>query len=218
MRTLIIMALGATALATTSAANATAFVGSTGGCFGNLNNTPASPACTPTASATLGTTGLSFASGTFNQSDSNGFVGIGSGTGNDTLGFFTLTPTAGTTNFTGTPFTLLVSFTSPTGVVGVPSTAGTFFSTIIGSVSDSTAGGIQVDFDNTPHTFASNSGPFTLTVNDVAVSNDGVRTPITGYILTAVPEPTTWAMTLLGFAGIGFAMRRRRRPVLAQVA
>jgi hypothetical protein len=33
-----------------------------------------------------------------------------------------------------------------------------------------------------------------------------------------VPEPATWGMMLLGFAGIGVAMRRRRRPVLAQVA
>jgi hypothetical protein len=34
----------------------------------------------------------------------------------------------------------------------------------------------------------------------------------------AVPEPATWGMMLLGFAGIGMAMRRRRRPVLAQIA
>ena len=34
----------------------------------------------------------------------------------------------------------------------------------------------------------------------------------------AVPEPSTWALMLLGFGGIGFALRRRRRPVLAQVA
>jgi hypothetical protein len=33
-----------------------------------------------------------------------------------------------------------------------------------------------------------------------------------------VPEPATWAMMLVGFAGIGFAMRRRSKPVLAQVA
>jgi hypothetical protein len=33
-----------------------------------------------------------------------------------------------------------------------------------------------------------------------------------------VPEPSTWALMLLGFGGIGMAMRRRRRPVLAQVA
>jgi len=35
---------------------------------------------------------------------------------------------------------------------------------------------------------------------------------------SGVPEPTTWGMMLLGFAGIGMALRRRRRPVLAQVA
>ena len=34
----------------------------------------------------------------------------------------------------------------------------------------------------------------------------------------AVPEPATWALMLMGFGGIGLAMRRRRRPVLAQVA
>jgi hypothetical protein len=33
-----------------------------------------------------------------------------------------------------------------------------------------------------------------------------------------VPEPATWTMMLLGFAGVGVAMRRRRKPVLAQLA
>jgi hypothetical protein len=39
-----------------------------------------------------------------------------------------------------------------------------------------------------------------------------------GTFLPAVPEPATWALMLLGFAGIGFAMRRRRTPALAQLA
>lgn len=34
----------------------------------------------------------------------------------------------------------------------------------------------------------------------------------------AVPEPSTWAMMLLGFGAVGFNMRRLRRPRLAQVA
>jgi hypothetical protein len=43
---------------------------------------------------------------------------------------------------------------------------------------------------------------------------------VTSFSLSAqaVPEPATWALMLLGFAGIGFAMRRRTRPVLAQLA
>lgn len=37
-------------------------------------------------------------------------------------------------------------------------------------------------------------------------------------ISAAVPEPATWAMMLLGFGAIGFAMRRRRQPALLQLA
>ncbi len=35
---------------------------------------------------------------------------------------------------------------------------------------------------------------------------------------TAVPEPATWGMMLVGFGAIGFAMRRKRRPALMQLA
>lgn len=38
------------------------------------------------------------------------------------------------------------------------------------------------------------------------------------FSTTAVPEPATWAMMLLGFGGIGMAMRRRRRPAMMQIA
>jgi hypothetical protein len=206
MRKLVLSLVAGAAMIVGSAASATSFIGSTGGCFGI--------ACTPTATATLTGTGLSFASGTFNVQDSNGFAGIGNGLGNpNTLGSFTLLPTPGTTNFND-PFTLLVSFTAPAGAG-----TGTYFATVVGSVTDSTAGGIEVAF-NSPSTLWYNTadgGSFSLTVNNVAVSNDGVLTPITGYI-RAVPEPATWAMMLVGFAGIGFAMRRRRQPAMAQVA
>lgn len=37
----------------------------------------------------------------------------------------------------------------------------------------------------------------------------GAATPGTG----AVPEPSTWAMMLVGFGGIGYSMRRRRKLV-----
>lgn len=54
----------------------------------------------------------------------------------------------------------------------------------------------------------------TITItNGKGVSNAAIY----GYG-AAVPEPATWAMMLLGFAGIGVSMRRRRRPALAQIA
>lgn len=63
----------------------------------------------------------------------------------------------------------------------------------------------KIDFDSTPTP---------LSLNLRGVSN--------AYIFTsgAVPEPATWGMMLLGFAGIGLAMRRNRRKpnVLMQIA
>ncbi len=34
----------------------------------------------------------------------------------------------------------------------------------------------------------------------------------------AVPEPATWAMMLMGFGAVGYSIRRRRKPALAQMA
>jgi hypothetical protein len=41
---------------------------------------------------------------------------------------------------------------------------------------------------------------------------------IDNLAINPVPEPATWALMLLGFGGIGLAMRRRRKPALAQLA
>ena len=35
---------------------------------------------------------------------------------------------------------------------------------------------------------------------------------------TAVPEPATWSMMLMGFGVAGYAMRKRRQPGLQQIA
>jgi hypothetical protein len=61
--------------------------------------------------------------------------------------------------------------------------------------------------------------PTTLTFAAVGTSDS-----LGGYLdnitlsTAAVPEPGTWGLMLLGFAGIGMAARRSRKPVLAQLA
>jgi hypothetical protein len=60
--------------------------------------------------------------------------------------------------------------------------------------------------------FGEEGGTLTL-ANSQGWSNAVLYTPGGG-----VPEPATWAMMLMGFGATGFAMRRRRRVLLPQVA
>jgi hypothetical protein len=41
----------------------------------------------------------------------------------------------------------------------------------------------------------------------------GPHSGLLGGSISAVPEPSTWAMMLIGFAGLGFAFRQSRRKV-----
>ena len=68
--------------------------------------------------------------------------------------------------------------------------------------------------------FNAGSGTQTITVAGRAGTNSPFGLSNAALFSTggAVPEPATWALMLLGFAGIGLAMRRRRRPLLAQVS
>jgi hypothetical protein len=78
---------------------------------------------------------------------------------------------------------------------------------------DSNSDSLQIDFDPTSLAFYSGllvpapppGGPIQL--------GDGLtRETLT---IAAVPEPSTWAMMILGFAGIGFmAYRRKSQPAL----
>jgi hypothetical protein len=61
------------------------------------------------------------------------------------------------------------------------------------------------------------AGQYTLTIN-----GDNSDTGSLGGSITiteaAVPEPASWALMLIGFGALGWQLRRRSRPVLAQAA
>ena len=205
----MIMAGSALAMASTAAGAATTFSGGASGCFQVGGVGP----CTTTDA------GLTFigSTATFSQTtDASGFAGIGGALNN--FGTITLTPDGH--SYSGDLFSLLITFTAPPGTG-----SGAFTANLLGSLTSNGVGGLQISFLTPTIQVSNGSGGFyTLHVNDVAFSgslgpNETVlRQDISGYILAPVPEPATWALMLLGFGGIGMAMRRRRRPVLAQVA
>jgi hypothetical protein len=63
---------------------------------------------------------------------------------------------------------------------------------------------------STPLEFFGRNTPATTTLAEVSVMAAGPAVPG----VPAVPEPSTWAMMLLGFLGLGFAFRQSRRKVL----
>jgi hypothetical protein len=183
------------------------FSGTATGCFG--------ASCTPTAgNQALG--GLTYSSSTFSQFTSNGFAGLGQLAGSpnvDNLGSFTLTPLPFNYGAAATPFELYVSFTTPTGVANPQ----TFTGTLSGSVSGTNAGGVTITWAPTNTTFAFDGGVATLVVDNFSLNapnGASATAPITGHI-TATPEPSTWAMMILGFLAVGFAAYRKgNRPAL----
>jgi hypothetical protein len=57
--------------------------------------------------------------------------------------------------------------------------------------------------------------PSFFTADIVGNGNTGV---VGSGITAAVPEPSTWAMMILGFAGVGFLAYRRKRGVAFRLA
>jgi hypothetical protein len=74
--------------------------------------------------------------------------------------------------------------------------------------------------NGTPYLALYNGGNDAGTFRIVRVNVDGVVSSgtytLSGPFIAAVPEPSTWAMMILGFSGVGFmACRRRKTAALA---
>jgi hypothetical protein len=61
-------------------------------------------------------------------------------------------------------------------------------------------------------------GNHTIIANGTLTGPSGAYSGTLNIQAVPVPEPATWAMMLVGFAGIGMILRRSRRPALAQIA
>jgi hypothetical protein len=89
------------------------------------------------------------------------------------------------------------------------------------SASATVIGGTLTQFSFTTDSFVLDANPdtaqitATLSPSDVGITNDLSGTP--GFyngtltIASAVPEPSTWALMILGFFGVGFMAYRRKQ-------
>jgi hypothetical protein len=179
--------LGAAALAilaATSSSYATTYTYSTDGCFGS---------CTPESSAT--DHGLKFTGALLNTMSTGVDANLGKFTLSDSSLHF----------FNNETFDLEVKFSSPAGTVNVTADVAGVVSLIGGLVS--------IDFS--PETFKlANGSMLTLSVDDMLIGNflrpttEELKGTIT--MTAAVPEPSTWAMMILGFFGVGFMAYRKK--------
>ena len=56
-----------------------------------------------------------------------------------------------------------------------------------------------------------NARQFRFSNGDLIEVGSGFNNPGAWTMASPVPEPTTWAMMILGFAGVGFVAYRRRK-------
>ena len=112
-----------------------------------------------------------------------------------------------------TTFDLKVSFTSPL------SSSSIFTADLVGLIVFG-FGYVKIDFDNSVQKIGTGPNAFGLSIDDIYLYALDGREPITGHlgpapIAGAVPEPSTWAMMMLGFGSLGFMAYRRRRNAVA---
>ena len=172
-----------------------------------------------TSSGTITGTAADFLSFTGNTFTATTAGGVGSFSGADRIGTFTLLSTAGETPVSGN-FTLNLTFTAPAGIEG--GQAATYTATVSGTISTPNVGGVQIVFDNPTQTFTFNngtaSGTFSIELPKLFVQSGdtaNLTAGLTGNQTSAVPEPATMILLGTGLAGVAARIRKRRKGDLS---
>ena len=170
---------------------------------------------TGTSSGTVTGTAASFLTFTGNTFSATTAGGVGSFSGADRIGTFTLASAAGETPVSGT-FTLNITFTAPAGIEGGQNA--TYTATVSGTISTPNVGGVQIVFDNPTQTFTfanpSGIGFFTIELPKLFVQSGdtaNLTAGLTGNQNAAVPEPATMILLGTGLAGVAARIRKRRK-------
>ena len=191
MRKLVLGLIGASALAMASGANATLLISSTSGIV------VAGPTTSDNVNYSFGYTG----SGTTSPfTETVQWMNTLAGTYGITLS------TVATTINGPDDVDITSAFITGTGI-GTPIALGTDFNN-----------DLIEDYSLTNLALA--AGTYTLTIEGTRGDNGSYGGNVAFSALShgGVPEPATWLMMLLGFGAVGWRLRRRIRPALAQAA
>ena len=116
--------------------------------------------------------------------------------------------------YSGNTFSVQVTFTAPTTIVGGNTTV---FTDIISGTVANGVGGVFIDFNNTPQVFffsnAQASGSFSIAVNDLSIA-PGQSASITAHVRgsqTSVPEASSVAGVACGMLGLFGLIKRKRQ-------
>ena len=133
------------------------------------------------------------------------------------LGTFTLTGDPAT--YTGNTFAIQLTFAHSNAplLIITGSSFPSFPASLTGTVQSSSDGSLLIDFNNAPSVFTVTLDGnvihiFSLVVDDIIIQpGQTVNIISTVNQSSAVPEPTTLLMLSAGLAGVGTAIRKRRK-------
>ena len=192
MRSLVLSVLGATALASGSIASAAVTVNA--GTVVNLND----PNPSTSVATAGGDTTINFG---FNP------IVNAEGTNSFSSSFTISDPLAGIYSISGDTSTPGVIFSDTSNLTCIASVMGCTVGTVYNLIIGTTPSGFSAF--GLPLTNLA-AGDYRLTINGIS-PNSGSFTGNVRITTGAVPEPATWALMLLGFGAVGFAMRRQRK-------